>query len=121
MGRALSILILLSVLLASCMTAATRRDIDAKTGQVQSIEATPPTPERDAALISLRAELEALKAKGLAEQRADVAKKAGIVEATATASSPLAGMFFPPAMIVLGLIGTIAGAVKTKFSKPEEV
>lgn len=121
MGRALSILILLSVLLASCMTAATRQAIDAKAGQVQASEATTPSPQRDAILVSLKAELAALQAKGEAEKRSDLAKKAEIVETTAAAASPLAGMFFPPAMIALGLIGAIAGAVKTKFSKPGEV
>lgn len=114
-------ILLCAVLLASCMTAATRRDIDAKASLVQAVEATPPTFERDATLIALRLELDTLKAKGMAEQRADWAKKAEIVETTAAAASPLAGMFFPPAMIALGLIGAIAGVVKSKFSKPEEV
>ena len=128
-------LLLAIVLLASCMTAATKQDIQDRAAQAQTtqqaitaMEATPQSPERDATLIAMRSQLAAenaalvaAKAKGEAERRADVAAKAGLVETTAAAGSPIAGMFFPPALLILGLIGSIATVVKNKYAKPEEV
>ena len=118
-------------LLAGCMSSGAKKDIDVGTGQVQAItqsilaaEATPPSPERDAALAALQAQmaqaaadLDAARARGWRDR---VTNTAGTVETTAAAGAPIAGMFFPPALVILGLIGSVAGVIKQKFSKPEE-
>jgi len=123
--------LLLAILLSGCMSAGAKKDIDVGTGRVQAItqsilaaEATPPSPERDAALAALQAQLaaaaadlDAARARGWRDR---VVNTAGMVETTAAAGAPIAGMFFPPALVILGLIGSVAGIIKQKFSKPEE-
>ena len=129
--RIVAPLVVSCVLLAGCMSAGAKKDIDVGTGQVQAIsqsilaaEATPQTPERDAALAALHAQLadavanlDAARARGWRDR---VINTATIVETTAAAGAPVAGMFFPPALVILGLIGSVAGMIKTKFTKPEE-
>ena len=124
-------LLLAVLLLASCMTAGAKKDIDLNTGRVQAItqsilaaEATPQSPERDAALAALQAQLanaaadlDAARARGWRDL---VVNTAGTVETVAATATPIAGMFFPPALVLFGLIGSVAGMIKTKFSKPEE-
>lgn len=130
--RIVAPLLISCALLAGCITAGAKRDIDIGTGRVQAItqsilaaEATPPSPERDAALAALQAQLaqaagdlDAARARGWRDR---VVNTAGMVETTVAAGAPIAGMFFPPAVILLGLIGSVAGMIKSKFSKPEEV
>lgn len=129
--RIVAPLLILCALLAGCISAGAKKDIDVGTGRVQAItqsilsaEATPPSPERDAALAALQAQLaqaaadlDAARARGWRDR---VVNTAGMVETTAAAGAPIAGMFFPPAVILLGLIGSVAGMIKSKFSKPEE-
>ena len=129
--RIIAPLVVSCVLLAGCMSSGAKKDIDVGTGQVQAIsqsilaaEATPQTPERDAALAALHAQLadavanlDAARVRGWRDR---VINTATIVETTAAAGAPVAGMFFPPALVILGLIGSVAGMIKTKFTKPEE-
>jgi len=129
--RIVAPLVVSCALLAGCMSSGAKKDIDVGTGQVQAItqsilaaEATPPSPERDAALAALQAQmaqaaadLDAARARGWRDR---VTNTAGTVETTAAAGAPIAGMFFPPALVILGLIGSVAGVIKQKFSKPEE-
>jgi len=129
MGRAFAPLLLI-ILLSGCMSAGAKKDIDLNTGRVQAIqqsilaaEATPQSPERDAALAALQAQmaqaaadLDAARARGWRDR---VVNTASIVETTAATASPIAGMIFPPALVFLGLIGSIAGMIKTKFGKQE--
>ena len=117
-------------LLAGCISSGAKKDIDIGTGRVQAIsqsilaaEATAPSPERDAALATLQAQmaqaaadLDAARARGWRDR---VVNTASIVETTAATASPIAGMIFPPALVFLGLIGSIAGMIKTKFGKQE--
>jgi len=118
-------------LLAGCISSGAKKDIDIGTGRVQAIsqsilaaEATAPSPERDAALAALQAQLanaaadlDAARARGWRDL---VVNTAGTVETVAATATPIAGMFFPPALVLFGLIGSVAGMIKTKFSKPEE-
>jgi len=129
MGRAFAPLLLI-ILLSGCMSAEAKKDINIGTGRVQAIsqsilaaEATVSSPERDAALAALQAQLaaaaadlDAARARGWRDR---VVNTASIVETTAATASPIAGMIFPPALVFLGLIGSIAGMIKTKFGKQE--
>jgi len=125
--RIVAPLVVSCALLAGCMSSGAKKDIDIGTGRVQAIsqsilaaEATAPSPERDAALATLQAQmaqaaadLDAARARGWRDR---VVNTAGMVETTAAAGAPIAGMFFPPALVLLGLVGSVAGAIKKKFS-----
>ena len=127
--RIVAPLLISFALLAGCISAGAKKDIDVGTGRVQAItqsilaaEATPPSPEKDAALAALQAQmaqaaadLDAARARGWRDR---VINTAGMVETTAATGAPIAGLFFPPAVILLGLIGGIAGRIKSSFSKP---
>lgn len=130
MRRLATSLILVVLLLPACMSAAARKEIDTGTGRVQAIEqsiksteAQSPSPERDAALAQLRAQLseaqtslDAAKAAGFRDR---VSTTAGNVEVAVGAATPLVGLFFPPALAILGIIGSIAGMLKQRFGKQE--
>lgn len=127
----LTVLFLAVVLCCSCISGPAKQAIDQGTGRVQAIqqsitatESQPQSFERDSALVALRSQLAAAqldldKAKA-AGVRDRVSNTAGIVESTVAASSPLIGILFPPALVFLGIIGSLAGLIKTKFGKQED-
>jgi hypothetical protein len=127
-----TVLLLIAMLCCSCIGGPAKQAIDQNIGRVQSIqqsilsvESQPQSTVRDSVLVTLKNQLSAAQtdldraqAEGARERIHSTAK---IVESVTAASSPLLGILFPPALALLGIIGSLAGLIKNKFGKKEDI
>ena len=125
MLRFVSVSILTLFLISACVSPSTKKELDARESAVATLEEALEAAEGSgsgeiaeikAQLAKAQAELKAIQEEALRER---ISSGADMVEKGAQIGEPIVAWLFPPAMVILSLIGELAGSVKSRYGKKE--